>query len=173
MKKFIKTITALAVTSMFIFSCASSGTVSVPTSPDSSATSTGTSEAAAASTTGTSNTTASSASAAAPSSNTAPAAATSSTGSSSGAASAPQTSASSAFTSSNYSGQYNAQPTDTADASDGEITDSAYATVAEHIAAGRIKDNHGQYVKYSNRYGSAKFWMFKYQNGKWKDVKNQ
>jgi hypothetical protein len=47
--------------------------------------------------------------------------------------------------------------------------DKVYATLEQHIQAGRIIDNKGQRVKYTKRYGDSKFWMYKWDKDKWMD----
>lgn len=65
----------------------------------------------------------------------------------------------------------NIVPVDSVEDADGAVLASAYGTVAEHVAAGRIKNNHGQYQKYFNRYGEKAFWMYQYNKKIWKDAK--
>lgn len=57
--------------------------------------------------------------------------------------------------------------------SDGPVLDTKCSTVAEHVAAGRIKNNHGQKLKYTMRYGTSVFCMYKYNKNVWKDTKKR
>jgi hypothetical protein len=64
-------------------------------------------------------------------------------------------------------------PVDVVEDSDGPVLDTKCSTVAEHVAAGRIKNNHGQIQKYTKRYGTSVFCMYKYNKNVWKDSKKR
>ena len=64
-------------------------------------------------------------------------------------------------------------PVDVVADSDGPVLDTKCSTVAEHVAAGRIKNNHGQIQKYTKRYGTSVFCMYQYNKNVWKDTKKR